>query len=121
MAVVEGTMRPLDMMSSFTWLARIMTRPCLRMPEDSISTASCMKIVRIGLADSALGQGEKACLGADTARRIISTIADVLIKAGVALEGGIGEYGVGGWMGGRVAMIACWFPGRKFTTIEGCQ
>jgi hypothetical protein len=45
------------------------------------------------------GAGAKACLGADTARRIIATIADGLIEVGVELEGAIGEQGVRGWLG----------------------
>jgi cytochrome P450 len=45
------------------------------------------------------GAGAKACLGADTARQIIATIADGLIEAGVGAEGGIGEQGLRGWVG----------------------
>lgn len=45
------------------------------------------------------GAGAKACLRADTARRIIATIADGLVEAGVELEGAIGEQGVRGCLG----------------------
>jgi hypothetical protein len=45
------------------------------------------------------GAGAKACLGADTTRRIIATIADGLIEAGVELEGAISEQGARGWVG----------------------
>lgn len=45
------------------------------------------------------GAGSKACLGSDTVRQIITTVALELIEAGIELKGTIDEQGVRGWLG----------------------
>jgi cytochrome P450 len=45
------------------------------------------------------GAGSKACLGSDTMRRIVTTVALELIEAGLEVEGTIAEPGVKGWLG----------------------
>lgn len=45
------------------------------------------------------GAGSKACLGSDTVRRMVTTVALELMEAGIELGGAIDEQGVKGWLG----------------------
>ena len=45
------------------------------------------------------GAGPKACLGLDSVRHLVATVAEELIEAGMELEGTIREEGVKGWLG----------------------
>lgn len=49
------------------------------------------------------GFGDKTCLGRDIVRRIIRTVASVVIDAGIGLRGSVDSEGVRGWLG--------WDPG----------